>query len=370
MMRRTPKYVHGFVDRFGKARFYLRRPGFKSVPLVGLPWSPSFMADYEAAMRGEATKGGATPPIEIGASRTKEGTINSLVVAYFKSTTFNDLAAETKRTRRNILERFRVEYGDRRYDTLRRDHVRDMFKVRAEKRFAARNWLKTVRALMQFAVNEKMLADDPTEGIKNLSAKTDGYATWSEEDIAAFETRHPIGTRERLALALLVYTAQRRSDIVRMGPQHIRATPFGKVIDVRQQKTTTKLAVPVHPDLAEILDATPSGHLAFLATAAGKPFTAPGFTNWFRDACNAAGLPRGLSAHGLRKASMRRLAEAGCSLSQIAAFSGHKGWREPQRYTIAASQERMARMGIENLMLARSKNERRIGKPTSGFEEG
>lgn len=369
MMRRTPKYVHGFTDRFGKARFYLRRPGFKSVPLVGLPWSPSFMADYEAAMRGEPTKGEA-PRIEIGASRTKEGTINSLVVAYFKSMTFNDLADETKRTRRNILERFRVEYGDRRYDTLRRDHVRDMFKVRAEKRFAARNWLKTVRALMQFAVNEKMLADDPTEGIKNLSAKTDGYATWDETHIAAFEERHPIGTRERLAMALLVCTAQRRSDVVRMGPQHVRATPFGKVIDVRQNKTGARLAIPIHPDLQAILDATRSGHLAFLATSAGQPFTAPGFTNWFRDACKAAGLPRGLSAHGLRKAACRRLAEAGCTVAQIAAFSGHKSWRELERYTAAASQEQMARMGVESLMLARSKDERRIGKLVAPFDEG
>jgi integrase len=369
MMRRAPKYVHGFTDRFGKARFYLRRPGFKPVPLTGLPWSPQFMADYEAAMGGEAPKGEA-PRIEIGASRTKEGTINSLVVAYFKSMTFEALAAETKRTRRNILERFRAEHGDKRFGTLQRKHVAEMFKQKAAKRFAARNWLKTVRALMQFAVNEEMLADDPAEGIKNLSAKTDGYTTWSEADIDAFLARHPIGTREHLALALLIFTAQRRSDIVRMGPQHIRATPFGKVIDVRQNKTGAKLAIPVHPDLAAILDATPSGHLAFLATSQGRPFTAPGFTNWFRDACNAAGLPRGLSAHGLRKAACRRLAEAGCSVSQIAAFSGHKSRRELQRYTIAANQEQMARMGVESLMLARSKNEQRIGKPKSGFEEG
>ena len=231
-----------------------------------------------------------------------------------------------------------------------------MFAKKAATRFAARNWLKTVRALMQFAVTEGMLASDPTAGIKNLSGKTDGFRTWNEEDIAAFEARHPVGTRERLALALLVNTAQRRGDVVRMGRQHIR----NGLIEVKQQKTGTKLAIPIHPDLQAVLDATPSGHLTFLTTAFGKPFAAAGFTNWFREACNAAGLPRGTSAHGLRKAACRRLAEAGCSANVIAAISGHKSLSEVERYTIAANQERMARMGVETLMRRNQRANREV----------
>lgn len=58
-----------------------------------------------------------------------------------------------------------------------------------------------------------------------MSGKTEGFRTWNKDDILAFETRHPIGTRERLALALLLCTAQRRGDVVRMGRQHIRNGP-------------------------------------------------------------------------------------------------------------------------------------------------
>jgi integrase len=257
---KMPKYTQAFIDRHGKARFYFRKAGSKQVPLPGLPWSPSFMAAYEAALEGEA------PRIEIGASRTKPGTINALVVSYFNSMAFQALAQETKRTRRNILERFRAEHGDKRSALLKREHVNVMFAKKAATRFAARNWLKTVRALMQFAVTEGMLASDPTAGIKNLSGKTDGFRTWTEEDIAAFQARHPVGTRERLALALLVNTAQRRGDVVRMGRQHIR----NGLIEVKQQKTGTKLAIPIHPDLQAVLDATPSGHLTFLTTAFGN----------------------------------------------------------------------------------------------------
>jgi integrase len=239
-----------------------------------------------------------------------------------------------------------------------------MFAKKAATRFAARNWLKTVRALMQFAVAEGLLATDPTAGIKNLSGKTDGFRTWNEDDIAAFETRHLIGTRERLALALLVNTAQRRGDVVRMGRQHIR----NGLIEVKQQKTGTKLAVPIHPDLQAVLDATPSGHLTFLTTSFGKPFTAAGFTNWFRGACNEAGLPRGTSAHGLRKAACRRLAEAGCSANVIAAISGHKSLSEVERYTIAANQERMARMGVDTL-IAGTKGRTGSVKPVRRFDK-
>ena len=218
---KMPKYTQAFVDRHGNARFYFRKAGSKQVPLPGLPWSPQFMAAYEAALEGPA------PRVEIGASRTKPGTINALVVSYFNSMAFQSLAPETRRTRRNILERFRAEHGDKRSALLKREHVNVMFAKKAATRFAARNWLKTVRALMQFAVAEGLLAADPTAGIKNLSGKTDGFRTWNEDDIAAFEARHPIGTRERLALALLVNTAQRRGDVVRMGRQHIRQTQNG-----------------------------------------------------------------------------------------------------------------------------------------------
>src|SRR5262245_39343290 len=107
---RKPDYTRGFIDRHGKPRFYFRRAGFKQVPLPGLPWSPEFMAAYEAAMRGTIAA-----PGEIGASRTAAGTVDAMVAQYLdcsqKSTSpFKTLAPETQRTRRNILENFRERH--------------------------------------------------------------------------------------------------------------------------------------------------------------------------------------------------------------------------------------------------------------------
>lgn len=355
---KKPKHVHGYVDRHGKARFYFRRKGCPQISLPGLPWSPEFMAAYHEAMSSDA------PRTVIVANRIKAGTIDALVHTYLHSVAFSELATETQRTRRNILKNFAKEHGDKRVAKLKREHAVAMFTKKKDKRFAARNWLKTVRALMQFGISNGALKDDPTFGIKNMSGKTDGFRTWDEDDIAAFEERWPIGTRERLALALLLYTGQRRGDVVRMGRQHVRNeagrgsagrqdkacnTRFVS-IDVRQQKTGTKLTIPVHPHLKVILDDTPSKHLTFLTTSFGKPFVAAGFTNWFREACNAAALPKGTSAHGLRKAAARRLAEAGCSANVIASITGHKSLSEIERYTKAADQARMARDGMAILV--------------------
>ena len=312
------------------------------------------MAAYEQAMAGQP---------QIKAADILPGTVGALVVAYLASATFGTHAPETRRTRRNILENFRKEHGDKRIAMLRGDHVVKMLEKKIATPFAARNWLKTVRAAMQFGVKIGMVKADPTLGIKPTKAKTDGFRTWNEGDIAAFEARHPIGTKERLALALLLYTVQRRGDVVRMGRQHVR----DGMIAVRQNKTGTMLSIPVHPDLRVVLDATPSNHLTFLTTSFGKPFVAAGFTNWFREACNEAGLPRGTSAHGLRKAGCRRLAEAGCSANVIASISGHASLGEVARYTKAADQARMAKDGMA-MLVSETKKRTKVSNLNAQFD--
>jgi integrase len=322
------KYVQAFVDRKTGAVFrYFRRPGFPRVRLPGLPGSPEFNRAYEDALAGA--------PAEIGAKRTRPGTVNAALAGYYQSLEWRSLSAGTQAHRRSILERFRAAHGDKPIALLPQKFI--VLTLSSLPPFAARNWLKALRALLQFAVTRCLRQDDPTQGIKLPPAKSDGIYTWTEDDIAAFEASHAIGTR--LALGLLLFTAQRRGDVIRMGPQHIR----DGVLTVRQQKTSTTLAIPVHSDLRAILDATPCEHLTFLVTRTGRPFIGSNFSEQFRVWCAAAGLPNQCSPHGLRKAACRRLAEAGCSANEIAAISGHATLKEVERYTRAVDQARMAR---------------------------
>lgn len=86
--------------------------------------------------------------------------------------------------------------------------------------------------------------------------------------------------------------------------------------------------------------------MTFLVNASGSAYTAAGFGNLFRGWCDQAGLPKACSAHGLRKAACRRLAEAGCTVHEIAAISGHLSLTELQRYTKAVDQRHLARAAM------------------------
>jgi integrase len=328
---KKPKYVDAWVDdRDGHAYYYLRRRGFPRVRLPGLPWSPSFMAAYEKALSG--------PRTAVGAGRIKPGSVAAVVAEYLDSQKFfTSKSAGTQRMRRGILERFRRAYGDRPFALLPPEWIESV--LDAKPPHAARSWLVTLRSLCQFALKRGWLRADPTANIKLRAINSDGFHTWTDDEIAQFEAHHPIGTKPRLALALLLYTGQRRSDVVKMGRQHIR----DGAIMVKQQKTGTPLAIPVHVHLQAVLDATPSEHLTFLVTATGKPYGGNAFSEQFRSWCNAAGLPKRCKPHGLRKAACRRLAEAGCSANQIMSISGHATMKELVRYTKAADQARLAR---------------------------
>jgi integrase len=329
-MNRPPKYVQGFIDRHGKLRFYFRRRGFESAPLPGLPWSPQFMAAYEAALAGQ--------PPQIGRSRVKPGTFRALAISYFGSVAFRTMKPSTQSVYRNAIERLCGEHGDKGTATLRREHIVKLMAAKAEKPESANLLRKVLRAMMQHAVETGLRADDPTRDVKAIHVKSDGYHSWTDAEIAQFERHHGVGSRARLALALLLHTGQRRSDVVCMGRQHIDKNG---AIHVRQLKTRAELTIPVHPALAAIIAETPGRHLTFLTTQFGQPFTAAGFGNWMREQCNAAGLPH-CSAHGLRRAAARRLAEAGCTEHEIASITGHASLREITRYTKAADQVRLA----------------------------
>jgi integrase len=125
---------------------------------------------------------------------------------------------------------------------LAREHVKAMMGQRSKTPSAANHFLGMLRILMRFAIDAGMRKDDPTIGIKKVKARSEGFHTWTEDEIAAFEAAWPIGTRARLAFGLLLYTAQRRSDVVRMGRQHVHAGN----IEVRQQKTGRPLLIPLH----------------------------------------------------------------------------------------------------------------------------
>src|SRR5262252_8723482 len=170
---KLPKYVKAWVDkRDSRAYYYLRRRGFPRVRLPGLPWSPSFMAAYEAAMSGARAA--------IGAGRVKPGSVAAVIAEYFDSREFfGSKSVGTQRMRRGILERFRAAYGDRPMALLPAEWIEAL--LDAKPPHAARSWLVTLRSLCQFAVKRGWLRADPTANIKLGAIKGTGWHTWTED---------------------------------------------------------------------------------------------------------------------------------------------------------------------------------------------
>lgn len=189
-----------------------------------------------------------------------------------------------------------------------------------------------------------MIKTDLLGGLTFAKMKTKGHHPWEAWECEQFETYHAVGTRARLAYELLLQASQSRCDVVRMGRQHVR----NGQMSMRRQKTDVPFYVEVMPRLQTAIDAMPAGepghkHLTFLVTAQGKPFTAVGFGNWFRDVCRAAKLPERCTSHGLRKAAATYLAEQGATDHQLMAWFGWTTISQAQVYTKAANRKLMAR---------------------------
>jgi hypothetical protein len=227
------------------------------VRLPGLPWSPEFMEAYEAA------KGGRSATIEIGASRTIPGTVNAAVVSYYQSSAFKDGLAESSRTsRRAILERFRADHGAKRIALMHSAAMQAILNGKTPA--AARNWKKALRGFLNHCLSLKMIKTDPLAGVTMAKMKTKGHHPWEPAECEKFEAFYPIGTRARLAYALLLQAGQSRCDVVRMGRQHVRKG----MLSMPRQKTDVPFYVEVMPALKAAIDAMPkTDHMTFLITA-------------------------------------------------------------------------------------------------------
>ena len=218
---------------------------------------------------------------------------------------------------------------------------------------------------MAFAVAKQMRTDDPTDGIKLAKvAKSMGHMTWLEPQVAQYRERHELGTVARLALELLLNIAARRHDAHELGRQHIRDGRLCWRPHKTLRSTGKMLKVRITPQFQAALDAMPasSDRLTFLVNDYGHKFaSAAAFGNKFADWCRGAGLKpvlcddgrtRNFRAHGLRKASLRALAHAGCTGSEMMAVSGHSSLAQLQVYLEEVEQERQADAAMDKLLAA------------------
>jgi hypothetical protein len=356
--RFLPEYVSRFKDRHGKERLRFRRKGYPSQYFSAPLGTEAFREEYR---RFNSPLSIAEAIEEAHASRTVPGSIGDLLRRYVSVPERLGPTETTQTKVRRILERFAEGREDRPVKGIRFEHI-DAIVAKARAKTvddkgrksggveAARKLRKELRRFFAFARKLGWISANPVEDSQPVKVapaeRSAGFHTWTEQDIAAYRSHWKLGTKQRLAMELMLWTDQRKIDAIHLGRQHVRD---GKFV-IRQTKTGKLLTLPIAPPLAAAIASMPaSDAMCFLLTEWGRPFSVKGFGGWFRDQCDVAGLPH-CTAHGLRKATMRRMAELEMPNKTMKSVSGHSKDDEVARYTESANQERLAESAIRQLV--------------------
>ncbi|MBA4223363.1 MAG: integrase [Methylobacterium sp.] len=332
MPRPNPPRLSKDVDRHGNVRWYVRVPGKPKVRLTQEYGSDAFWSAYRDALAGKPTAESSAP------GKVEKGSFRELCQKYYASSEFKLLDTSTRAWRTRALDLVCKTKGSLPVDRMETKHVR---RLRDELEKAAANQrLKALKALFGWAVAAEEVAANPARDVKLVKYTTNGHHSWTVEEVLRFEKRWPLGTKPRLAMMLLYYSAGRREDAVRLGPSHIQNGRLRFQQAKNEHRSPVDIDIPADPRLLEAIEFTPHGEEVFLETQYGEPFTPNGFGNWFRERCKDAGVPG--RAHGLRKAIAARLAESQATPHEVMSVTGHKTLEEVERYARAARKPRMA----------------------------
>ena len=322
------------VSRHGKVRWYFRAPGKPRIRLHGEPGSEEFALAYFAARNGQ-TVAPAKP------MAPRRGTLAHIVRHYLTSADFRSLDAKlTQRPRERLLDALCEKIGQL-------PAVIDQQVIRqavADRTYAqGKDLLSALRAVYRVACDDGLVSHDPTQGVRRKRNVSEGHRTWTADDCAAYEARHPLGTQARTAYAIGLYTAQRISDAVRIGRPHERHGRLRFTQAKNARRRPVEVDIPIVAPLREALDAWQGNGLTWLETEYGLPFkSGKGLQNKFRVWCDEAGVHPDCAFHGLRKAAATRMADAGCTPHQIMAVLGHSTHQQAATYTAKAGRAGLA----------------------------
>jgi integrase len=359
-MRTFFPYLTRDRDRHGNERLYVRRSGRK-IRMREAPGSEAFARTYAEAL---LTLEHEAPPTRNIAKCSPAGTLGWLATCYFASVEFRQLDRKSQATRRGIIEGCLREPRKPGSRDVMRDcpvtllspaHIKMLRDRKAKTPGAANNRRKYLSSMFGWAVEHGLLRLNPAREVRKVRYASAGFHTWTVEEVRQFEERHPVGTKARLALALLLYLGVRRGDVVTLGRQHVKDGWLRLVPRKSRYRTLEVSQKPILPILASIIARSRTGALTFIETEYGRPFTANGFGGWFRARCDEAGLPH-CSAHGLRKAGATLAAENGATDRQLMALYDWTSEKQANVYTAAANRKRLAAQAAQLLARGQTAN--------------
>jgi integrase len=292
-------------------------------------------------------------PSSVASSNTEAPmTWRWLCQKYMASPEFRALKISTVNTRRRNLEWTWDQpiypgashlFGDMPLARMNAKAVRVLRDRKADTKAAANLLLKIIGYVFAFGLEQypEIVKSNPVRDVRKFKHESTGWHTWTQSELKQFMDHYPSGTRERRAMALMLYTGARGCDVRNFGPQMIESGWLG----FHQQKLSDKASgwveLPLHEELVRELELVPLDDVAFVQTRHGRPYSQKGFGNWFNDACKRAGLPA-CTAHGLRKAAATIAANNGATVHQLMAMFGWMTVQQADHYTKKANRRGLA----------------------------
>jgi len=265
-----------------------------------------------------------------------------LIAAYQRSPEWLGLA-ETTRTTYTIYLRELFRLGHQPATAWARRDILTLRDAIAASRGngASTGFIRAASALFTWAVDREWIEHSPVIRVKTLEG---GHLrAWTREEADTAAGRLPAHLSRAVILAR--YTGQRRGDLCTMG----WSAYDGSTIRLVQQKTGAPLVLPVHATLKAHMDDWPRIAATVLTDAKGMPWKPEYLSHALPSALARIGLSEDLNVHGLRKLAAAELADAGCTVHEIAAITGHQSLSMVQLYTRSADQERLASAAIVRL---------------------
>jgi len=333
MPKPLPKHVTKTITRYGKVLLYFRIDKGARVRLPDDPDSHEFDMAYAACLAGKPKPRSKSP--------AEASTMRWLIERYMESGAWVTLADGTRRQRSNIFKHVVEQNGGVEFANILPKHIRNRMDKMAGTPVQANNYLKAMSGLFSWAVKNDHRRDNPCAGVEKLPVKSDGFEAWTIEDAAAFRARWDEGSMQRLAFELLLHVGSRRGDLTDMGRQHLR----GNVLSFRTGKTGSVVTVELPQSVLDLIGKTETkgDALHFIVTSHGKPFSKPGFGNWFGDAARKANVFK--NAHGVRKLAATIAADEGATAHELMA---QFGWANPKQAEVYTRGADRAKLGIRS----------------------
>ena len=279
----------------------------------------------------------------------RAGTIRALIGMYKGHDDYLLLAEATRRDYASRLELIAKKLGDARVADINPSIVQALKRAFSATPSQANHVCRVFRLLLSFARRQGMIRDNPAMAFRQYR-EPPRRSVWKHDEEQRF--LDVCGPELALVYMLAINTAQRQGDILRLPWSACR----DGLILLRQEKTGAEVHIPVTARLGRLLAGTPRVS-PVICTRNGRPWRADHFRHMFKAAMVRARV-EGRTFHDLRRTAVVRLAEAGCTVPEIASLTGHRIDRtEKIIETYLPRSRRLAQTAITKLELWRPEQE-------------